>query len=219
MTKLKTTNIQGKAYVEVNERLKYFRSQYPGYSLISEVVEATETTILIKATVFDDNQNDFTGIAQEVKGSSFINKTSYVENCETSAWGRALGNFGIGIDEAVASYNEVANAIKQSNTPLEDSEEELPLKEFNLEEVLVGIKWYRENRPEMSEEQIFQKIVDTYKDVDDKKIKLIKQNLMAKKQNLKQEIEKLRSDDFYYGDGGKKYLSNSDIKFSRAGAI
>ena len=35
---------------------------------------------------------------------------------------------------------------------------------------------------------------------------------MAKKQNLKQEIEKLRSDDFYYGDGGKKYLSNSDIK-------
>lgn len=176
MTKLKTTNIQGKAYVEVNERLKYFRSQYPGYSLISEVVEATETTILIKATVFDDKQNPVaTGIAQEVKGSSFINKTSYVENCETSAWGRALGNFGIGIDEAVASYNEVANAIKQSNTPLEDSEEELPLKEFNLEEVLVGIKWYRENRPEMSEEQIFQKIVDTYKDVDDKKIKLIKQ--------------------------------------------
>ena len=176
MTKLKITNIQGKAYVEVNERLKYFRSQYPGYSLISEVVEATETTILIKATVFDDKQNPVaTGIAQEVKGSSFINKTSYVENCETSAWGRALGNFGIGIDEAVASYNEVANAIKQSNTPLEDSEEELPLKEFNLEEVLVGIKWYRENRPEMSEEQIFQKIVDTYKDVDDKKIKLIKQ--------------------------------------------
>ena len=82
MTKLKTTNIQGKAYVEVNERLKYFRSQYPGYSLISEVVEATETTILIKATVFDDNQNPVaTGIAQEVKGSSFINKTSYVENC------------------------------------------------------------------------------------------------------------------------------------------
>jgi len=177
MTKLKTTTIQNKAYVEVNERLKYFRSNYPGYSLISEVLETTETTILIKATIFDDNQVPIaTGLAQEVKGSSFINKTSYVENCETSAWGRALGNFGIGIDEAVASYNEVANAIKQSSTPIKDSEEELPLKEFNLEEVLGGIKWYRDNRPEMSEEQIFQKIVDTYKDVDDKKIKLIKEN-------------------------------------------
>ena len=70
----------------------------------------------------------------------------------------------------------MANAIKQSSTPIKDSEEELPLKEFNLEEVLGGIKWYRDNRPEMSEEQIFQKIVDTYKDVDDKKIKLIKEN-------------------------------------------
>ena len=53
MTKLKTTTIQNKAYVEVNERLKYFRSNYPGYSLISEVLETTETTILIKATIFE----------------------------------------------------------------------------------------------------------------------------------------------------------------------
>ena len=179
MTKLKTVNISGKQYVEVNERLKHFRSNYPGYSLLSEVVDINDTTITIKATILDDKQNPMaSGIAQEVKGSSFINKTSYVENCETSAWGRALANFGIGIDAAVASYNEVANA-KLNNSKIkedESEEDELPLKDFDLEEVLKGIAWYRENRPEMSEKEIFQKIEDTYKDVDEVKIKLIKEN-------------------------------------------
>ena len=45
---LKTTNIKGKEYVEVNERLKYFRSNYPNYSLISEVVEKTHHQFLSK---------------------------------------------------------------------------------------------------------------------------------------------------------------------------
>jgi hypothetical protein len=51
-----------------------------------------------------------------MKSASFINKTSFVEVCETSAWGRALANFGIGIDSQVASANEVANAIAQTDT-------------------------------------------------------------------------------------------------------
>jgi len=72
------------------------------------------------------------GIAQEEKASSYINKSSYVENCETSAWGRALGNFGIGIDTSVASYEEVSNAILNQDTttpkkpqPKENKEREL----------------------------------------------------------------------------------------------
>ena len=52
-----------------------------------------------------------------MKSASFINKTSFVEVCETSAWGRALANFGIGIDSQVASANEVVNAIAQTDTP------------------------------------------------------------------------------------------------------
>mgnify|MGYP007029096494 CR=1 FL=1 len=51
------------------------------------------------------------GIAYEETGASRINSTSYVENCETSAWGRALANLGIGIDTSIASSSEVANAI------------------------------------------------------------------------------------------------------------
>ena len=115
--KLKTINIKGKDYVEVNERLKYFRSNYPKYSLTTEVVDKTPDTILIKATIRDEQDREIaTGIAEEVKGSTFINKTSYVENCETSAWGRALANMGIGLDTSVASAEEVQNAIANQNS-------------------------------------------------------------------------------------------------------
>ena len=118
MTKLKTVNIKGKEYVEVNERLKHFRSNYNGWCLTSDVVELTDDRCVIKATIFDENGNiRATGHAYEKEGSSFINKTSFVENCETSAWGRALANLGIGLDTSVASYEEVANAVKQQSKP------------------------------------------------------------------------------------------------------
>jgi len=110
---LKTINIKGKDYVEVHERLRHFRIHYKDHSLTSEVIDKTDTTILIKATIKDSTGREMaTGLAEEEKGTSFINKTSYVENCETSAWGRALGNFGIGIDSSIASADEVSQAIK-----------------------------------------------------------------------------------------------------------
>ena len=114
MKELKSINIKGKQYVEVNERLRYFRENYKDWSLESEVIQKTENAITIKASIKDDQGRvRANGIAEEIKGSTFINKTSYVENCETSAWGRALANLGIGIDVSVASFDEVANAINQ----------------------------------------------------------------------------------------------------------
>lgn len=125
-TQLKTVNIKGKDYVEVNERLKYFRQNFKDYSLESEVISLDKESITIKAIIKDENGRIIaTGLAQEDKASSFINKTSYVENCETSAWGRALGNLGIGIDTSVASCEEVANAILNQN------KEEKPLSKVD----------------------------------------------------------------------------------------
>jgi len=117
MTKLKTINIKGKKYVEVNERLKYFRSNYPNYSLTSKITHIDSEMVVIQSDILDPEGNvKATGHAHEEKSASFINKTSYVENCETSSWGRCLANFGIGIDESVASANEVDIAIKKQNT-------------------------------------------------------------------------------------------------------
>ena len=88
--KLKTINIHGKNYVEVNERIKYFRENYKGWSLISELIDLTENRCVIKASITNEKDKVIaTGIAYEVMGSSYINKTSFIENCETSAWGRA----------------------------------------------------------------------------------------------------------------------------------
>lgn len=113
---MKKVKIKGNDYVMVNERLKYFRTakEYEGWSLTSEIVSLDNDSCVIKALICDENGVlKATGLAQEDRTSSMINKTSFVENCETSAWGRALGNLGIGIDESVASAEEVDMAIKK----------------------------------------------------------------------------------------------------------
>ena len=111
--KLKTVNIKGKEYVEVNERLKAFREMYPTGSIMTEIVSHPDGVVVMKAVIVIDGQIRATGHAYEKEGSTFINKTSYIENCETSCWGRALACLGLGLDTSVASVEEVANAIKQ----------------------------------------------------------------------------------------------------------
>ena len=114
MAKFKTIKIHGKDYVEVSEKLKFFRETWPDWSLTSDIVELTEKRITIKSSIKNpEGRAIATGIAYETEGSTHINKTSFVENCETSANGRALGNFGIGIDSGIASADEVKNAINQ----------------------------------------------------------------------------------------------------------
>jgi len=106
--------IQKKDYVAVNERIKAFRYIYPNGLIKTEIISLQDGVCVMKCEVFDDNgQLLATGHAYEKEGSSFINKTSYIENCETSAIGRALGFIGIGVDTSIASYEEVANAKAQ----------------------------------------------------------------------------------------------------------
>lgn len=117
---MKTINIKGKEYVQVNERIGYFHSQkkYDKWGIetikIKDEVCQTKKDRLVqfRAVIFDENKMiRATGHAEEYMGSSYINKTSFIENCETSAIGRALGLLGIGIDTSVASAEEVSNAI------------------------------------------------------------------------------------------------------------
>ena len=113
---MKTINIHGKQYVEVKERIKYFREHYKDWALTTELLELTDNRCVIKATVLNpENRIISTGIAYEMLGSSHINKTSFVENCETSANGRALANLGIMIETSIASADEVKYAKAQDN--------------------------------------------------------------------------------------------------------
>lgn len=112
-----------KDYVEVNVRIMKFYEKYPEGRILTEIVKWENEVIVMKATAYRDNSEvpASTGYAYEKEGSSFINKTSALENCETSAVGRALAILGFEIKKSVASKEEVANSqlqqasIKQSS--------------------------------------------------------------------------------------------------------
>ena len=114
---MKTINIKGKSYVQVNERVKAFRSaaEYKGFAIHTIVKELTDDVCVMCAQIIDTQNNIVaTGWAREVRNdaTSMVNKTSYVENCETSAVGRALGFLGIGIDENICSAEELQFALQ-----------------------------------------------------------------------------------------------------------
>ena len=117
-TNKRTGEVSSKDYAEVNQRIKAFRMVYPDGSITTEMLSNEGGVCIFRAYVYgrgeDDQFHQFllgTGTAYEKEGSTFINQNSYIENCETSAVGRALGMAGFGIDTSVASYEEVKNAM------------------------------------------------------------------------------------------------------------
>lgn len=112
--RIKKIEVKGKAYACVAARVAAFREMCPEGCISTKIVSMADGVVVMKATVKDEDGNILaTGMAYEKEESSYINKTSYIENCETSAVGRALGMLGIGSDEQMASAEEVANAINQ----------------------------------------------------------------------------------------------------------
>jgi len=107
--------IHGKQYKTVAYRVNEFRTQYPDYTVSTELVEANDTLVVMKASISNEQGRLLaTGFAEEVRAASKINRTSALENAETSAIGRALAALGLAGTE-YASADEVASAIKQQN--------------------------------------------------------------------------------------------------------
>ena len=138
---MKSVNIKGKEYITVNERLIYFRLQpnYKGWRISEDIISLDEKGGIFKVTITNSEGVEITNAhAQESKDTSYINKTSMLENGFTSALGRALGYLGIGIDTSIASADEVVNAV--NNQP-EKKEDNRPwLKENQLIATLKGDK-------------------------------------------------------------------------------
>lgn len=98
-------------YAKVSERVKAFRKVYPMGSIEPEIESITDTEVRMKATITDGNDN-ILAIARateekKAKGRMTINLTDMIENCETSAVGRALGFAGFGIDKEIASGEDM----------------------------------------------------------------------------------------------------------------
>ena len=115
-TLIETMDLKGKDYCPVNQRIKAFRAVCPDGFIHTEMASNDNGICVFRAEVgyFEEDKTRHilgTGTAYEKESSSFVNKTSYIENCETSAVGRALGMAGFGIDTSIASAEEVQNAI------------------------------------------------------------------------------------------------------------
>lgn len=121
-SEIQFTPIKDKDYAEVPQRVQAFRKLYPEGTIKTKLISNDGGVCVFKAYVYDGAKLLATGHAYEKEGNGFINKTSYIENCETSAVGRALGFVGIGSEKSLASYEEVANAkIQQNQTKAEDA--------------------------------------------------------------------------------------------------
>ena len=158
---MKTINIKGKDYITVNERLKHFRTEptFKGWQITEQLVHIDDKEGIFKVTISDTKGVEMASAhSQEYRDSSYINKTSFVENGFTSALGRALGYLGIGIDTSIASANEVQNAVKNQNTTPIDNRKWLTEAQLNAtlkatkeqaEKVLKGFKIKKEYREQI----------------------------------------------------------------------
>ena len=133
-----TTDIKGKEYAEVNQRIKAFRMVYPTGTIRTDMVSNENGVCIFRASVWDDVNMLGSGTAYEKENSTFINKTSYIENCETSAVGRALAMAGFGIDTSIASAEEVANAIANQDKPAKKTTKDIKVLPEQVEVIANG---------------------------------------------------------------------------------
>lgn len=134
----KAIKFQGRDYVLVADRIKYFNEFYPYGAITAAIVKDEGNIIQFRATVIPDGripQRFFTGHSEEIRGIGFVNKTSAVENSETSAIGRALAMMGIGVLDSVASMDEI-NIAKGKEVKLSQINTEVkvdkPTQDFEI---------------------------------------------------------------------------------------
>lgn len=207
--KMGVVDIKGKDYVEVNTRVTAFRELIPNGTIETEIISLDNGVITIKAVIRDETGKILsTGFAQEKENSTFINKTSFVENAETSAVGRALGFLGLGINGSIASSEEVLNAINNQNKTKTKKETKTQTKKEVVE---------KENKNEITQQQLLTMIAkivkktDKFKDLDIEKIK--ETTIEIFKESVKS--EKLECKQLYTTDEAIK-ISKSADKFIKS---
>ena len=110
-------NIHGKEYRTVAERINLFweNREAAEWSIVTELLGDQGDVIIFRAVITHGDRIVATGTSEEVRGSTSINRTSALENAETSAVGRALAFMGLGGTE-IASADEVAQAIHKQQS-------------------------------------------------------------------------------------------------------
>ncbi len=166
----KAIDIKGKKYVLVSDRVLYFNETYPNWSIVTQRIMTEEPWIeVFKATVMPDcekPQRYFTGYSQAKWWDWFINKTSALENAETSAVGRALAMMWIWVIDSIASADEINKAENAAKSkPTVTTQKYPPKKDENwnpsgwFQKVINYTEWMKQC---LDEEDFITKIKDKY---------------------------------------------------------
>lgn len=147
----KSIDIKGKKYILVSDRVLAFNEFYPNGSIQTKI-EDDGTKVLASAKVTPDckfPERFFTGNSQATWGDGYINKTSALENAETSAVGRALALMGIGVLDSIASVDEIkkTEVVRPYNAPQTASTSSLGLRHCHKHNVDVEVKLAKTGKP------------------------------------------------------------------------
>ena len=112
-----TVDIKGSKYKLVAQRVKEFREAHPNYGKLTHVIFHDESRVMIQVDITDEEGRVIgSGVPEERRDASQINKTSATENCDTSAYGRALASIGYAGNDAYASADELVMALAQQSS-------------------------------------------------------------------------------------------------------
>ena len=109
-------------YETVAQRLERWWAKYDNGRIITTLHHYDGSTVIFRCEGFNNEDRMIaTGYAEEVFGNSPVNKTSFLENCETSAIGRMISNSPIGHTGERASSTEMEKVNRVNSTPAPDS--------------------------------------------------------------------------------------------------
>ena len=153
-----TVNIKGKKYSTVNERHKHLLQYFPEARFNEEVIFHDADRVVVKTELYVGDVIYSVGHAEEYRNANFINKTSALENCSSSALGRCLAAFGLSGSE-YASAEELVNALnnqnKNTNKPVSIKDE---IKKQTTETKLTALftNWKKDGNSDQEIEKLFE---------------------------------------------------------------
>ena len=141
-----TVNIKGKKYSTVNERHKHLLQYFPEARFNEEVLFHDVDRVIVKTELYISDTIYAVGTAEEFRESSFINKTSALENCSSSALGRCLAAFGLSGTE-YASAEELVNALNNQKGSTQQVSIKDTIKKQTTETKLTALysDWKKQN--------------------------------------------------------------------------
>ncbi len=159
--KIPTVNIKGKKYSTVNERHKHLLEYFPEARFNEEVLFHDADRVIMKTELYISDTIYAVGHAEEFRNSSFINKTSALENCSSSALGRCLAAFGLSGSE-YASAEELVNALNNQNTNSQSTtkkvsiEDEIKRQTTKTKLTALFTNWKRNGNSDQEIEKLFE---------------------------------------------------------------